>query len=680
MKLNGKRIQEFLGVAALGSLFTALLTWPLFTKLSVFYKDDGDFPLNGWILWYNQWAMKTGRIFHQFDYFNSTQIYPLPYTLAYSDHVFVPSLFFSPIYWLTHQLVFSVNFFALLTFVLSFIASYFTLKYFIKNPAACILGAIVYTFNPITFSAFPDHLQLMNKYFLPPLFLFAYQYFKEPRWTPAFLFCLFFTLNALSSIYFFIFTLVLLPLCFLPFLIVRIKAKDFSYFISLVKYGTVILVFLPVLWYFNAPYMTFSHREGIIRNLDVQRYYSSRLIDWVSPVPHTLFYEKYSQALAKMKAVEGFLPNQERCLFLNILPSLFAIAGIFCLLKRKLYVTFWALCLPLIGAFVFSFGPYFLGWNLQYGSIKLPFYYLYEVSPLLDGIRGPTRFQFFFYIPFSIFSAYGAAYLLELRQKRVFLLSLFLITLLVLENYTVNDYNQKSEILSELSNPKKDRLSFLQGTNTFHLPTFVPDAKKFYWESGYLSWATQTYEKTLNGYSGYFPYDWVNLLEQIQTDLNPLSLAKLKALDVDFVILHKSFMSVKRYQAYQRELGGFYKKLIFFEDPTIAILNLQGFPPIKTCNFDKDILKKNFNLYTIDGLPTDFEITLHNSTPAYLASMGASRYAPVEIRMDNTRRLFYLRLPLLLAPQEETVARGFMHKINVDESPIRNANLEFYSR
>ena len=87
---------EFFSVLLVGIGMTVLVTWPFARKMGIYYQDYGDYPLNGWILWYDQMAVKTGRIFHQKEYFNTTQMYPLPDTLCYSENMFFPSLLFSP--------------------------------------------------------------------------------------------------------------------------------------------------------------------------------------------------------------------------------------------------------------------------------------------------------------------------------------------------------------------------------------------------------------------------------------------------------------------------------------------------------------------------------------------------------------------------------------------------------
>jgi hypothetical protein len=179
------KIKSFIGIIIIGFLLTVIFTYPFITKLFVHYNDGSDFAVNGFIFAYNYNAILSGKIFNQDKYFNGQQFYPQPYTLAYSDHRFIPSIIFSVPYALTNNLVLSVNILTFLSFVLSFISSFYVINYFVKNKLASIIGAVVFTFNPITFVRFPVHLDLLSKYFLPPMFFFCYQFLKKPQFKSA---------------------------------------------------------------------------------------------------------------------------------------------------------------------------------------------------------------------------------------------------------------------------------------------------------------------------------------------------------------------------------------------------------------------------------------------------------------------------------------------------------------
>ncbi len=681
-------------VAALATGCTILLTWPFVLRLSTFYKDAGDYPLNGWILWYNQLALTTGRVFHHQAYFNSTQFYSLPYSLAYSEHLFIPSLLFDPLYWLTHHLILSVNLFGLITFSLTFLSSYYTLNYFMKNSLSSILGAMVFTFNPLVFSHFPDHLQLMNRYFIPPLFLLAYLFFKEPRWKSGLLFFLFFTLNALSVIYFQLMCVLLLPLFFLPFLAVHLANRNWKYFIHLFQHSLIGLLFLPLLLYFNLPYLEFSTREQAIRDLDYNRILSARGIDWVSPPADSLVYQRFSKSLYDWK-VSGEHLDVDHTLFLNMTPFVLFLLGIVWWIswmkKRKpgdwnveTALFFFSNIGILLGALVFSFGPYFLGWNNDYGTFRLPFYSLYKLTSLLDGFRAPTRFQFIFYIPFSIFVACGAQQLLKNSKVRASLLFSCLFLFVLLENIHPRNYQETASMFESVKAKQTD-FHFLKDKFTLHLPSYagylltIHDVRTpsdftkvaFLKESTYLTWQTLTEERTLNGYSGYVPDDLATFLGSLNEHLDERAINELSLLGINYVVIHKKLFTespfLKPFRASKTllDLGR------VFEDDETLILDLGKYSTeLRRCSLGTDFSIDNPHLYAVDGEPNYCDFVLKNHGDCYLPSQFQHRYLPLQLELGNQVYAAYLKLPLLIKPHQQMDARVFLRPLKVEFAPI----------
>jgi hypothetical protein len=210
------RAKSHLLIICLSIIFTTLFTWPFIIKLSTFYIDSADYSENASKLFYNQSSIKNGTIFSK-KYFDGYQYYPQSYSLVYADTLFFPSIIFAPIYWITNQIIFSVNTLFFICFCLNFIFSYYFLHYFTQNKYASVTGAIIYSFNPEVFSHFPTHLNLLNNYFLPLLFLTCYIFLSKPTLKNSLLFGIVFTLNSLTAIYFEIFSIIILPVFAIPF-------------------------------------------------------------------------------------------------------------------------------------------------------------------------------------------------------------------------------------------------------------------------------------------------------------------------------------------------------------------------------------------------------------------------------------------------------------------------------
>lgn len=644
--------REFPFLIITGLLLTFLLTWPLVTRINSFYADELDHGLAGWILWYNQHAFVSGKIFDHQAYFDSNQFYPFPQTLAYSDHLFIPSLIFAPIYWLSNGLIFSVNYYLVLTFVFTFISSFYCLNFFVRQKLASLVGAFVFTFNPLTFSHL-GHLQLMGKFFIPPLFLFAFLYIKNPTIKNSFFFFLFFTLNALSAFYFQVFSLILIPIFWMPFLITQILRKNVKYFLSL-RTSFIGLAFLPLLLYFNLPYLKVSSLEGAYRTLGEISFYSARGIDWISSLETNFIYGNFVRSLypfREPKDPSSFFNYSEHTLFINIVPIVLAMIGIFSMRKN---VTYFSLCLLLFFSAVFTFGPYFYDWSGKKvigTSLYLP---IYQSSVLFTSIRVVSRFQFIFYLPLSILVAFGASRFLKLSNRFSLLIFAILGFFLLLENINITNFDSQSPTLNYINLKKEGKfvlVDLLSGKNTIHFPLYL-DVRNV----KYLNWSTQTVENIFNGYSGYVTTDWVSLAGKIKK-LDQSSLFKIYLLGIDYLIIHNDLLSQKDLKEYQK--NAFLHQGLVFNDGKIKVIDLKKFkfqPSI--CKISDLKFEINLVSYPIAQLTgTTFQLlpklTLVNPKNCYLVSKYHNRYSQVEVIIKNKKQTLPIKLPILLEPFEK---------------------------
>lgn len=651
-------MKKFLYLFFVSIFLTTIFTWPFATKLFSFNKDYGDWTFGSVTMWYHQYSLWTGRIFNHQQYFNGFLSFPHPNTLAYSDLMFIPSFVFAPFYFLTSDLGIASNFTAFLAFAFSIISAYLCINYFVKNKYASLIGALIFTFNPLAFSRFPLHLDLTAKYFLPPLFLFCYLYFKKPSLKNAFFFGLFFTLNGLSVNYFLITTTVFLPILFLPFLIANLYKKNFSYFVKLIKYGLICLIFLPILWYFFEPSLALSKKEGITWRIEQNVYFSARLIDYVSSSPKNFLYGNFVKSIDPLrtpKNEKGFFSDyQEHSLFLNLLPIFLFIFGIIFLIKSKRpKYLFVYLLISLFVSFILTLGPYFLGWNGDQGTLKLPYYYLFQILPFFRGMRVPSRIEYIFYLPFSLITSFGAFYFLNKFKK--FKVPLFIIFILILfaENFTPLDYNQKSTILPLLKKiDSAYELAFLKDKGTLHLPVNFPED----WgkESAYLTWLTQTGEKIANGNGGYIPEDEIDFLTKIKkSSLDENILKEIRAFGTDYLIIHKNLMTPSEKENIRSETGVLKRGTVFDRDG-IQILDLKKYNfQITKCELEKDFdIKVGPGLYR----PTNQTFTvvlIKNKSNCYLQSPYENRYSDIDAYINGSLKTIYIRLPILIRPYEE---------------------------
>lgn len=656
------KVKELLIIAFIGFFLTTILTWPFLLNLKTFYDVKSDYPLEGWKLWYNFFSISTSRIFNQTSYFNSDQFYFYPFSFAYSDNVFVPGLIFSVIYTLSKSLILSVNLYTFLTFVLTFTSSFFTFRYFVKNSYASVVGATIFTFNPLTFAHFPVHIQLMNKFFLPPLFLYSYKFFTKATLKDSFLFYLFFTLNALSSTYYFIFSLIFIPLLAIPITVYQLFKKDKVYWIKLLKYSLLGILFVPILVYFNFPYLEFSIKEIAIRSLEVNAAYSANLIDWITPHPKNNLYQglfNYLDAIEHIKNAN----YTERVLFLNVTPIILFILGLWQLIKKSKRL-FFLLVYLILSIFLLTFGPYFSILHNSTHLFNLPYLYLYQLLPFLQGIRVPSRFQFIFYIIFALVTAYGVSLLLnKFKSGRLYvsLALLFLISIICLENQnSYLEYFNLSPPAYLQSSKLFNELSLLKNKITLHLPAYTPSDQNVADGLTYFIWLSQTQENMFNGYSGYFPQDWRLLIGRFKDSVDLSNIKILKALGIQYLIIHKDLLDKNLKINLADE-----EKLIIFENQNVKILNLDKINIITPiCSLDKDFIITQ-GVLTINS-NSFFGISLQNKNNCYLVNKYENRYLEYTIIKDNNKQKAHLILPLIIEPEETVILSELTHNLKVN--------------
>ena len=326
---------------------------------------------------------------------------------------------------------------------------------------------------------------------------------------------------------------------------------------------------------------------------------------------------------------------------------------------------------------MFSMGPFLLGWKSSFGNIKLPFYCFYVLTPVFNGIRDPSRFQYLFYFPFCIFSAFGTSFIFKKLRKRSFFLTgllMVILTSIVVENYNVKSFRQKSYILGYLSGARKKKFSFLKNQTTFHYPTFEPliQNNKFLLEAVYLNWDTVTGETMMNGYSGYFPIDWTNILGQFRDNLGKESLKKMKILGIHYVIIHKNLLSSSSFQKLWLDHGKLYEKGMIYNGQNTLILNLNRYYfKYHLCHFHKDFLYEGMHVYAINGQPSYYKLIVRNAANCYLASPFNKRYFPLNFTIGGEKYHSYLKFPLLIDPYKKVELYGYFSPIKNDIKAIK---------
>lgn len=650
-------------VFGLALFLTGIITWPLAANLTTYFPDQGDFNLGVSVLWYNTNSILNGRIFNQQEYFHGFQFYPQPFSLAFANNMVSPTLIFAPLYLLTKNIVASSNIFAFLTVALSFVTAFYTIRYFLSKLTpevshfrgvnlASFIGAAIFAFSPVTMSRFPDHLDILNKYFLPLVFLFAFRFLEKPNFSRAFFFFLFFTLNALAVNYYQIFSIILLPVAAIPFLWFYLRKGDWGYFVRLGRASLAGFVFLPILLYFNLPYLRFAQLEDASRPLEASSYFSARIIDYFAPSKDSFLYGWWVKAIDPYRTPKdetlGIFNNyEEHSLGVNLLPlALFVCSFLFLketpYFKKAKRIPF--LYFLLISSLILSLGPYFTGVSSDDNYFPLPYLVLYKLLPFLEGIRVPARLAFVFMVPFSVFCSLGVMYVASRFKKYTNVVSIFILGFIVLENFTLKDFSTRSQVLAKVNTIGIENLSNLAGEAALHFPVYSAfTGPEFGKTSGYINFAIATNGKLVNGNTSYLPPDQLYFLDQAGQDMGLSSFARLKALGVRFVVIHKDALSGSQVKLYEKN-NSLYRQITVLDQEGIQILDLNQL----NANLPLCVFERDFEVHELltSGVGFDSpEVLIRNKGNCFLPNIYEDRYREI----NGVR----FKLPILIEPGQE---------------------------
>ncbi len=650
-----------------------LFTWPLSAHIVDHFPDDTDFAYSALLMWNVYRNLMQGTLFNQDALYTMRIFYPFPYSFAYSETLLLPALaIFSPLFFFTKSLAISTNLVVLSSFVFTYVASYYCIRFYTKHMFASLVGAFVFTFNPLTFSHYPHHFNLLNKYFIPLLFVSTSWFIASPSWKSSLIMGATYVANLFTVLYFGIMSLAVMPLFFVVLLYQRWRLHGNSYIKKVLYALPVSLIFVPIILYYLTPYRTLQANEHFQRTIGEKVYYSARLKDWFSPDPrNTLFPSTQEELMKTRKPVESILGGlfnySERTLLLNIAPLLLGLLGI-TYAWRVHNKNALALLAILITSAAFTFGPYYTGWNSD-GPVSLfplPFYFALLLNPAADAIRVMTRFQFFFYFPFAVFVAYGIT-CVQSRYKNALQRTVIIgwcIVLLAVENLHTIPYNLPSRVQelyrSHVRNyPRLIRR--LSGTVTVHYPRFIDYP---FSEITYAQWGMLNNEQVMNGYSSFIPARFTEYARSMNKDITNIQLLReLKELGVRYLVVHT--YRLKDADRKKLSTDNALSRYRVASSPQLWVYDLQKIPAAALCTKTPPIdgslrfFQRRALRYTL------YEGTLKHSANCAVVSLYKNYWDTLTVRLRNTTYRTTLSIPMVLEGKKTYTLKGVLRSENL---------------
>jgi len=329
------------------TLLSLILTYPLIFNLTAAVPNDiGDPLLNTWILAWDGHALLTRPL----ELFNANIFYPLPNTLAYSEHLFSTALLALPIQLISDEPVLAYNLSLLLTFPLAAFGMYLLAYRWTHRRGAAFIAGLIFGFAPYRFAAIA-HLQLLTFQWLPVALLYLDKILTArlpglPRFRHLLAFGLFLALQILASWYLALYTGLILAGYVLIILLVR-RRPTVARLAGLLATALIVLVLvLP----FILPYFSLFDELRQARPLSLALTLAAAPTDFFAAAP---FNRLFGPLTGLLRTRPGF--TEENTLFLGLVTPLLSLVGLFKILAPRSSLTAYrAIALALLSTLTLS--------------------------------------------------------------------------------------------------------------------------------------------------------------------------------------------------------------------------------------------------------------------------------------------------------------------------------------
>jgi hypothetical protein len=371
------RNRQLAALALFGAL-AVLHSWPLAGNPGGLARlDNDDAALNTWVIAWVAHVLPRDPL----GLFDAPIFHPERHTLAYSEHLFVPSLIGAPLLWAGLSPVLVHNLLLMAGLALSGWAMYLLLARWTGSQWAGVTAGMIYAFNAHTLTRFA-HLQAHHVEFFPLLLYAVDRVIVAPKMRQALLLAAAFTLQALCGNYLLVFatfSLVVAVAVRWP----EIGSQRGAAVIALLAAGLVSLVLLaPFLW----PYYQVSRDAGLTRSLDEVAHYSAGWRDYLV-TGGRLHYAMWSSAFW----------DGRTALFPGITALILAMVAIGSRPGWRDPRVRMAIAVGVLGV-AFSFGTALPGYS-----------FLHELVPLLGGIRNAARWGWLALAAIAVLAGFGMA-------------------------------------------------------------------------------------------------------------------------------------------------------------------------------------------------------------------------------------------------------------------------------
>ncbi len=487
---------------ALFALLAVVHTWPLATDPAHLSRNDNaDTILNEWTLAWVAHQAVTDPL-HLYD---ANIFHPERSTLAYSEALIVQSAMGAPLLWLGASPVLVYNLLLLAGFTLTGWVTCLVLVRWTGDWSAGLIAGTLNGVNAHTLTRLP-HLQALHVEFLPLALLALDTLLREPRVAHAARLAVWFTLQALTSVYLLVFT------AFAMAAAAAARPEDWlrnhaRRAVAMVLLATAIAGIL--LFPFLLPYWRAYADQGLTRSLAEAALYSGTWRDYLMTLGRlhgSLWSYRFAGGTALFPGVVGIL-----------LAAAALLTGVAVSDRRA------RMCLAMgVAGVALSFGIHLPGYESLYG-----------VLPLLHAIRAPVRFGYLAIVASAMLAGFGAVALRRRVPARLWppLVAVAVATATLETLAAPIGLTRAAPVPSIYATLRNE-----PGAVVAELP--LPEPHMVFLNARFMLSSTAHWKPMVNGYSGFVPDSYRDHYEEIAAFPDARSVAALQRLGVTHVFVH----------------------------------------------------------------------------------------------------------------------------------------------
>jgi hypothetical protein len=482
-----------LAALALFVAFAVLHSWPLASDPAHLARlDNHDAELNTWIIAWVPHALATNPL----GLFEAPILHPEHRSLAFSEHMLVPSVMGAPLLWAGASPVLVYNLLIMIGFALSGFAMFWVMAAWTGSTWAALAAGLAYAFNAHVLTRFV-HLQAQHVEFFP-IVLYAFdRVLTERRLRDAMLLAAAFVLQSLCSNHLLVFT----SYALIASAIVRWREIPASAMVLGIAAAVSLMTLAPFLW----PYYQVDREYGLARSADVVTQYNAGWRDYFV-TGGRLHYAWWSHKLYEGRT--ALFPG-----FTVIALSALALSQL-----RNPRIRM-ALAIGIVGI-AFSLGTSLPGYSLAHATL-----------PLLSGLRNVARWGWLALAAAAILAGFGVAALENKQRPSWRMLPLALCVLITIEAIrTPVGYTRFHGIPAIY-----DRFAG-QPVVIAEFPFYSGASVSL--NGPYVLANTRYFKPLLNGYSSFHPETFEARGRALNTFPSEQALAELRGAGVTHVLVH----------------------------------------------------------------------------------------------------------------------------------------------